>query len=238
MDAAPQPRGGPPGGPGGYPEDRGRDPYNRPRTDFGRTGGDFGRSGMGDYGRPSTQAYDRPGTQDYGRPPTRGGTEALTSMKRTEIALTGLKDLLRGSTFVEVRLVKPGKMGLPDQIQIQYTQTMEGNYPDWNETLRFVLRAEDGKGFTEEELVNSNITVYFSLFDRCLTTRKVAHTGEYETKVENKFLGSFHVGLVSILQNSPKMEGMIRVNRPLDLQGYDILTQGMFGFNYEKHKRD
>ena len=34
------------------------------------------------------------------------------------------------------------------------------------------------------------------------------------------------------------MEGLIRVNRPLALQGYEVLTQGMFGFDMEKHKKE
>jgi len=42
-----------------------------------------------------------------------------------------------------------------------------------------------------------------------MTHRKVLYTNKYETVIENKFLGSFSIGLVSILQNSPKMEGLI-----------------------------
>ena len=99
---------------------------------------------------------------------------------------------------------------------MKQTSTCDGNYPDWNETLEFVLTA-DGKGFKPDELINSDITLYFSLFDKCVTHRKVLYTNKYESVIENKFLGSFSIGLVSILQNSPKMEGLIRVNRPIDL---------------------
>lgn len=72
--------------------------------------------------------------------------------------------------------------------------------------------AENGKGFSPDELVNSDITLYFSLFDRCMSHRKVLYTNKYETVIENKFLGSFHISLISILQNSPKLEGLVRVN--------------------------
>lgn len=32
-------------------------------------------------------------------------------MRRQEMQLTGLRDLLRGSTYVEVRLVREGRLG-------------------------------------------------------------------------------------------------------------------------------
>ena len=80
-----------------------------------------------------------------------------------------------------------------------------------------MLFAKDGKGFTEEELIDTNITIYFSIFDRCRTSKNIAYSNKTETVQENKFLGSFNVSLVSVLQNSPKMEGLIKVNRPLDL---------------------
>lgn len=51
--------------------------------------------------------------------------------------MTGLKDLLWGSTFVEVRLVKNDEKGDPQEVQIKQTSTVDGNYPDWNETLEF-----------------------------------------------------------------------------------------------------
>ena len=162
--------------------------------------------------------------------------QPMTQMRKQEMALTGLKDLMRGQTYVEVRLVKNTPDG-KEEIQTKFTHTMEGNYPDWNETLEFVIRAEDRfKGFTEEEFIKNNTTLYFSIFDRCMTTRKDPYTNVYESVIENKFLGSFSIGLISILQNSPKMEGMVRVNRPLDLHGYDVLNQGIFGFSMEKHQ--
>ena len=105
---------------------------------------------------------------------------------------------------------------------------MDGNFPDWNETLEFALHAEDGKGFTEDELINSNAALYFSLFDRAMSHRKIPYTNKYETVVENKFIGSFYVSLISVLQNTPKMDGLIKVNRPLQLQGYRVLTRDMY----------
>ncbi len=153
------------------------------------------------------------------------------------MALTGLRDLMRGKTYVEVRLVTPGVDMESEVVKNQRTQTVKGNYPDWNETLEFKIHSKGEKLLTEKEIINQNTTLYFSVFDQCTTTKKVAYTNKYETIVENKFLGSISVGLVSVLQNSPKMEGLIRLDRPLDLQGYDLLTQGMFGFNLDEHKK-
>lgn len=59
-------------------------------------------------------------------------------------------------------------------------------------------------------------------------------TNKHEITVENKFLGSFSVPLLSILQNSPKLEGHIRVDRPMNLQGYGMLPSGMLTSNIFK----
>ena len=177
--------------------------------------------GTGGYDGGYDRGYDR------GQP--------MTRMERQEVSLTGLRDLMRGKTYVEVRLVIPGSDAESEVVRIKRTQTADGNFPDWNETLEFKIHSKDR--FTEEEIIQKNVTLYFSVFDQCTTTRKVAYTNKYETIVENKYLGSFSIGLVSILQNSPKMEGLIRLDRPLDLQGYDVLTQGMFGFNLEEHNK-
>ena len=123
----------------------------------------------------------------------------MTQMKKTELALTGLKGLMRGQTYVEVRLVVPAKGQRKERVITKYTSTMDGNYPDWNETLEFPLVAENGKGFSEDELIESGTTLYFSLFDRDMKTKEVAYTNNFETTVENKFLGSFSIGLLSIL---------------------------------------
>jgi hypothetical protein len=152
-------------------------------------------------------------------------------MQREEDKMSNLKNLMRGQTFVEIRMVKEGAGEYSEEVQTRFTQTCDGNYPDWNETLSFDIIADDPSGFTENSLVQSNTTIYFSVFDRCMTSRKVGLSNKYETIIENKFLGSFSVGLVAVLQNFPKMEGLIRVNRPLDLQGYEMLTQGMYGFD-------
>ena len=41
-------------------------------------------------------------------------------------------------------------------------------FPDWNETIEFIIYPEDNKRFTEDELIQSNAALYFSLFDRSM----------------------------------------------------------------------
>jgi hypothetical protein len=45
------------------------------------------------------------------------------------------------------------------------TNIAEGDFPEWNEVLSFPLKAENGRKFTKEELINSKATLYISLFD-------------------------------------------------------------------------
>jgi hypothetical protein len=69
-------------------------------------------------------------------------------MKRQEMQLTGLRDLLRGSTYVEVRLVRKGEKGEKEQVWVKTTSTSDGNFPDWNETLLFDLFAANKNHFS------------------------------------------------------------------------------------------
>ena len=153
----------------------------------------------------------------------------MSLINRTKMELTGITKLIKGSIFIEVRLSNE-RTG-EDTVQIKRTREATGSFPDWNETLAFKLFSKNGKAFTEEELIKGNDTLYFSLFDKYETERYIPSTNKYEITVENKFLGSFSIKLISILQNFPKMEGQIRINRPLNLQGYGMLPSGMLSTN-------
>jgi len=46
--------------------------------------------------------------------------------------------------------------------------------------------------------------------------------------IEYRFLGSFSIPLISILNNPPKMEAIFKVNRPLALFNYLIVKDNIF----------
>lgn len=48
---------------------------------------------------------------------------------------------------------------------IRSTRCMEGNYPEWNETLEIPLKPQ-GMVFTTDELSESEAVLYISMYDR------------------------------------------------------------------------
>lgn len=84
---------------------------------------------------------------------------------------------------------------------VQQTNVAEGDYPEWNEVLNFPLKAENGKKFTKDELINSKTMIYVSLFDREIIPFKDDdhNFGAIKMMVEFRFLGSVSIPLSSIL---------------------------------------
>ena len=206
--------------PGGM--DRGAPPY----SGYGTVTNPYGT--MGGRGPLSAFGAGLRGDQTMGQR-NLPGVQDMSLMNRTKMELTGMSKLMKGSVFIEVRL--SGERTGEDTMQIKRTREQAGSFPDWNETIVFKLFSKNGKAFTEEELIKGNDTLYFSIFDKYETERYIPSTNKHEITVENKFLGSFSIKLVSILQSFPKMEGQIRINRPLNLQGYGMLPSGMLSSN-------
>lgn len=121
-------------------------------------------------------------------------------------------------TFLEIRLVDE-ETG--EQVDYSKTCIAEGQCPEWNELLDFKLVAKNRKAFTKQELEQSKLVIYFTLFDQLI---KEDPLGKFKKIVqrENRFLGSQKIPLQSILQNS-KFEGHIKLNRPLVLQDYVVV---------------
>lgn len=239
------------------------DPYSgRPLTgDYNRTrdnrlpgndpyGGRFGGRDIPGYSGYGTVTNPYGGTlrgsnlgQSYGggqlAPPdafrrTQGQQrpQQLGALEKAQLELTGINKLIQGSVFIEVRLVSSRRSLEPSQVR--RTRECNGSFPDWNETLSFKLLPANGTKFTEEELVGGDDMLYFSIYDKYESEKRVILSNKHEITIENKFLGSFSVPLLSILQNSPKMEGHIRVDRPMNLQGYGMLPSGMLSSNIFK----
>lgn len=145
-------------------------------------------------------------------------------LRRTQNMLEGIYKMKRVETFVEVRIVYNEVFTI-----VKSTNVAEGDSPDWNELLTFPLKAENGKRFTREELVNSKTMIYISIFDQVVRYFKEDEfSSMWSSQVEYRYLGSFTIPLNTILQNPPKTEGMFKVNRPLAPFNYETLKQNIF----------
>ena len=75
-------------------------------------------------------------------------------------ALKALHKLPQVETYVEVRVQYYEKFAV-----VRRTFTDEGRMPRWNEILDFNLVADNGSGFTPDELYSSQTMIIVSLFD-------------------------------------------------------------------------
>ena len=107
-------------------------------------------------------------------------------------------------TYIEVALIYNEAYTM-----IKKTNIDEGSTPKWNEVLQFDLVSQDSKGFTKEELMNSNTTIMISLFDK--RTDYVVLDGKKITQEENRYLGSVSVPLLTILCSHEKCDTNFRL---------------------------
>ena len=124
-------------------------------------------------------------------------------------------------SYVEVRVQYYEKYAV-----MKRTYTDEGRMPRWNEILEFPLVADNGSGFTIEELASSETMIIVSLFDlqKYTTTRT---EGDF-THEEHRFLGDIRIPLQSILTNPGKWEHNFKLNRPVLLPTYRVPEQEIF----------
>lgn len=107
-------------------------------------------------------------------------------------------------TFLEARLVDEEN---DQELGCQRTCLAEGQCPEWNELLDFKICAKNKMHFSKEELQQSKLVVYFTLFDQLMKEDKISKLKKIVQK-ENRYLGSFKIPLTSILTNN-KFEGHI-----------------------------
>ena len=103
--------------------------------------------------------------------------------------------------------------------------------PRWNEVLDFQLESESNEGFTHEELAKSKTTITASLFDK--QTYMSLREGERVYLDEHRFLGSVEIPLVTLLQNSGKTDFNFRIQRPICLPTYRVLSDEIYFMNTE-----
>lgn len=106
-------------------------------------------------------------------------------LTKAKMELTGINKLVQGAVFIEVRYVsnRPGN----ENPQIKRTRECRGSFPDWNETLSFKIYPSNGRHLTEEELIKGGDTLYFSIFDKHESEKRVIMTNKHEITIENKF---------------------------------------------------
>jgi len=130
-------------------------------------------------------------------------------------------------TFVEVKIIYHKKFAI-----VQRTNVDEGTMPKWNEVLEFPLKADDEKGFTKEELLNTEAQIMITLFDR--QEYKSSQDGKKITQEENRFLGSITVPLSTVLCNTEKLDYNFKLNRPVALPAYRVLDDEIYFMKPEK----
>lgn len=124
---------------------------------------------------------------------------------------------------MEVRIVYNEEFSI-----VKVTNIAEGDFPVWNEILEFPLKALNNRKFTKLELINTKAMIYITLFDKEVT---VMNTGRVEVETNFRYLGSFSIPLISLLNNPPKIDAIFKVNRPLALFNYQVETNTFFFLN-------
>lgn len=70
--------------------------------------------------------------------------------------------------------------------------------------------------------------IYITLFDR---ETSYLNTGRIEIEYNFRYLGSFSIPLISLLNNPPKIDAIFKVERPLALFNYQVETNTFFFLN-------
>ena len=174
----------------------------------------------------------RPDLSDYpmGRNP-RGDMMARSMIRENQDIPKGLSkfvlppEIIRVETYVEVRLVTS------THTFTSRTQSVEGVHPDWNEIVEIAIKPRKDSVFTDEELSGNTDVLYFILFDE---VKKIRDDKESETvKKERRFLGSFTIPLLTVFQNPPRLEAIIKVSRPSIIFGYYTSKSNLFQMSKE-----
>ena len=194
-----------------------------------------------DYEEANLTRHDlpQPGAPAYGQPMR--GESMMYGARRAP----GQPDLPKGlqkyvappsitrvETYIEVRLVTS------KGTTIARTQEVEGVHPDWNEIIEMPIYPQKDEYFTDAELTGTKDMLYFSLFDEMKNSNE--GEGEQDTiKKERRFLGSFSIPLLTVFQNPPRMEAMVKLNRPPIIFGYYTSLHNLFqlGKGEDEHSR-
>lgn len=135
--------------------------------------------------------------------------------------------------LVEVRLVDPEA---PENEQVRKTSAADGRSPEWNQILEFGLTAKDNEGFTKQELERSTTMVCFTLFDQEKQVEQITRARS-QHYLEHKYLGRFVVPLTTVLAGQ-KLEGLVRVDRPVVLQSHKVIADEFIPMDVEQYRRD
>jgi len=165
-----------------------------------------------------------PGNQPYGqnpgmmRPPAPGGPGG--DLPKGLQKYIKPPSITRVETYVEIRLVTA------KGTTIARTQEVEGVHPDWNEIIEIPIFPQKDDFFTDAELTGSNDMLYFSLFDEI---KNIKNDVDQDTiRKERRFLGSFSLPLLTVFQNPPRLEAMVKLNRPQIIFGYYTSMHNLF----------
>lgn len=180
-----------------------------PRASFfgGNPGGSFMQPGMNDNRTMGVNL-----NTGMGYNPRQNHTQIGDIRQLGDDQLKSLYRTQRVEPAVEVRIVYNEEYS-----EVKLTNISEGDFPEWNEILEFPLLALNKRKFTRQELINSKSMIYVTLFDREIV---VMNSGRIEIDTNYRYLGSFSIPLIAILNNPPKIDAIFKVNRPMALFNY------------------
>lgn len=145
--------------------------------------------------------------------------------------LRSIYRIQRVEPMVEVRIVYN-----EDYSEVKVTNCAEGDFPEWNEILEFKLKSMNQKRFTRQELINTKSMIYITLFD-VETIERGPNMQVIQTEKNFRYLGSFQIPLISLLNNPPKIDAIFKVDRPMALFNYQVETNTFFFLKQEGHQQ-
>ena len=75
--------------------------------------------------------------------------------------------------------------------------------------------------------------IFVTLFDREIVLMR-GHRVEIETNF--RYLGSFSIPLIAVLNNPPKIDAIFKVNRPMALFNYQVEPNSFFFLNQKAYQ--
>lgn len=160
------------------------------------------------------------GTFNSANQPNRAIGAKTNELDEDRVIRYGLVE--RVQSFIEVIMTHN------DKTNIVRTIPFDGAFPEWNEMVELTFESLNKQEFTVNELLDCESILYFNLYDQLLSVNPMIRANDYRFRIERRFLASFELPLLTILQNPSGIEASFRMNRPLCLQGYRMQRSDPF----------
>lgn len=89
--------------------------------------------------------------------------------------------------YIEVKVTDPENEDEKQRVRVKRTATSDGQCPEFNQILDFVLEARNKACFTRDELADSKVMITITLFDEYTVSERIGN--RTTTYHENIYLG-------------------------------------------------